>query len=161
MDVTIVQANIDDAPGILELQKISYQKEALVYDDRTIPPLTQTLSEIVAEYEKSVFLIARCESRIVGSVRAVSDSDTCKIGRLIVHPDYQRKGIGSSLMRHMEALFPNVKRFELFTGTKSSDNIRLYYELGYREYDRKDLSQKVRIVFMEKTKYQSPTDHLT
>lgn len=150
MDIKIVQANINDVSDILELQKIAYQKEATLYGDWTIPPLTQTLPEIQAEFENSVFLKALWSARIIGSVRALFDSGTCKIGRLIVHPDYQGKGFGSLLMKNIETSFPNAKRFELFTGTKSVDNIRLYQKLGYRVYNQQDLSQKVRIVFMEK-----------
>lgn len=37
MNIKIVRANIDDAPEILELQKLAYQKEAILYDDWTIP----------------------------------------------------------------------------------------------------------------------------
>ncbi len=150
MEIKIIRADRDDIPKILELQKISYQKEAIQYDDWTIPPLMQTLDEIMAEYENNVFLKAQCEARIVGSVRALLDSDTCKIGRLIVHPKYQRKGIGSLLMKNIEATFPKAKRFQLFTGTKSADNIRLYQKLGYKQYQQQDLSEKVRIVLMEK-----------
>lgn len=152
MEVKIDQANIDDAQEILALQQISYQKEAILYDDWTIPPLSQTLSEIMTECENNVFLKAQCEGRIVGSVRASFDSGTCKIGRLIVHPDYQRKGIGSLLMKNIEALFYNANRFELFTGTKSADNMRLYKKLGYKECHQQDLSPKVQIIFMEKAK---------
>lgn len=152
MDVTIVRANIGDTSEILALQKVSYQREAILYNDWTIPPLTQTLSEIMAEHESSVFLKALWEARIVGSVRAFFDSGTCKIGRLIVHPAHQRKGIGSLLMQNIEASFPNARRFELFTGTRSADNIRLYHRLGYKAYHQQDLSQKVQILFMEKIK---------
>jgi ribosomal protein S18 acetylase RimI-like enzyme len=152
MEVKIDRADIDDTPEILELQKIAYVKEAILYDDWTIPPLTQTPTEIKAEYENGVFLRAQCGPRIVGSVRALLDSGTCKIGRLIVHPDFQRKGIGSLLIRNIEAAFPDAKRYELFTGTRSVDNIRLYQKLGYKEYRQEALSPKVRIVYMEKTK---------
>src|SRR3989339_1428137 len=144
MDVRTVRANKEDIPAILELQKLAYQKEAILYDDWTIPPLTQTLSEIQAECENSAFLKALWEVRIVGSVRTLFDSGTCKIGRLIVDPDYQRKGIGSLLIKNIEDSFPNAKRFELFTGTKSANNIRLYQKLGYKEYHQQDLSQNVR-----------------
>ena len=152
MNIEIIQANLDDASEILALQKIAYQKEASLYNDWNIPPLTQTLPEIQKEFKTNVFVKAILGDRIIGSVRAWLNSDTCMIGRLIVHPEYQRKGIGTLLMQKIESQFPNAKRFELFTGTKSIDNIRLYQKLGYVEYRQENLSPKVRIVFMEKFK---------
>ena len=150
MNLNITRASISDAPEILELQKIAYQQEAILYDDWTIPPLTQTLLQIQETFANTIFLKAVSEGRIVGSVRALLDAGTCKIGRLIVHPDFQRMGIGSMLMEEIEAHFPNATRFELFTGTKSVNNIRLYQKLGYAEFHQQDISQNVRIVFMEK-----------
>jgi GNAT superfamily N-acetyltransferase len=150
MDISIGQASPADAAEILALQKVAYQSEARLNDDWTIPPLTQTLPEIEAEFETKVFLRALYAGRIIGSVRASLDSGTCLIGRLIVHPDYRRKGVGTLLMERIEALFSQAERFELFTGTRSLNNIRLYQRLGYREYRQEDLSSKVRLVFMEK-----------
>ena len=152
MDIRTVQASFEDATEILALQKIAYEKEATLYDDWNIPPLTQSLSEIQNEFKESIVIKAIVGAKIIGSVRASLDSDLCKIGRLIVHPEYQRKGIGSLLMQNIESQFPNAKRFELFTGTKSIDNIRLYRKLGYVECRQQDLSPKVRVVFMEKIK---------
>ena len=60
------------------------------------------------------------------------------------------KGIGTLIMGKIEAAFPHAERFELFTGIRSTNNIRLYQRLGYREYREEDLSPNVRIVFMEK-----------
>lgn len=150
MDMTIVPARRDDALEILKLQKTAYRKEAALYDDWTIPPLVQTLSEIQKEFEHSIFLKASWETRIVGSVRAAFESGTCRIGRLIVHPDYQRRGIGTLLLKNIEVFHPEARRFELFTGIKSVNNIRLYQNLGYKQYRRQDLSPKVQSVFMEK-----------
>lgn len=152
MDIKIVQASFDDASEILELQKIAYQKEAALYDDYNIPPLTQTLTEIQNEFKKAIFLKATLNDRIIGSVRASVQTGTCMIGRLIVHPEFQRQGIGTLLMQEIEGRFPKSKRFELFTGTMSVDNIRLYQRLGYMEYSQENLSTNVRIVFMEKQK---------
>jgi ribosomal protein S18 acetylase RimI-like enzyme len=152
MDIRTDQASFEDATEILALQKIAYEKEATLYDDWNIPPLTQSLSEIQKEFKESIVIKAIVGAKIIGSVRASLDSDLCKIGRLIVHPEYQRKGIGSLLMKTIERQFPNAKRFELFTGTKSIDNIRLYRKLGYVECRQQDLSPKVRVVFMEKIK---------
>jgi GNAT superfamily N-acetyltransferase len=159
MDISIVQASPTDAAEILALQKVAYQSEAKLNDDWSIPPLTQTLSEIEAEFETKVFLKSVSEKGIIGSVRASLDSGTCLVGRLIIHPDYQGKGIGTLLMEKIETVFSRAERFELFTGTKSIDNIRLYQRLGYREYREEDLSSKVRLVFMEKHQKEPPRRH--
>ena len=46
----IKRATIADAEEILSLQKLVYESEAEIYNDFTIPPLTQTLEEIKAEF---------------------------------------------------------------------------------------------------------------
>ena len=42
------------------------------------------------------------------------------------------------------------KRYELFTSTRSVDNIRLYQRNGYKEFDRKAVNNELIFVFMEK-----------
>jgi len=150
MDVLITPANPDDANEILTLQKLAYQSEAKLNNDWTIPPLTQTLIEIEAEFKTTVFLKAVWEDKIIGSVKGYFSSGTCFIGRLIVHPDFQGKGIGTMLMENIEKAFPDADRFELFTGIKSFHNIRFYQRLGYESCREEDLSSQVRLVFMEK-----------
>lgn len=147
----IESAVVKDAPAILTLQKLCYQSEAAVYNDYHIPPLTQTLEELRSEFESHVFLKALDDGAIIGSVRARLQKDTCSIGRLIVHPGFQGRGIGTELMAQIEGRFPDAARYELFTGDKSEKNIKLYGALGYREFTRKSLTPRVTIVYMEKT----------
>jgi len=148
--IKIYHANIADAEEILGLQKLAYQSEARIYNDWSIPPLTQTLEEIKEEFSENTFLKA-CESgKIIGSVKVCINNESYEIGRLIVHPDFQGKGIGTQLMLAIEAEFPMAKRFELFTGSKSVRNIYLYEKLGYKIFMRKQLSEIVELVFMEK-----------
>lgn len=150
MTFSIIQAKSDDAEEILDLQKLAYQSEAILYNDWTIPPLTQTIDEIECEFENKFFLKALNGNKIVGSVRASHKDTTCHIGRLIVHPEFQKKGIGTLLMERVERAFSHAERFELFTGSKSTENIRLYHRLGYRVFREKDLSPAVRLVVMER-----------
>lgn len=147
---TIVRADSSVAAELLELQKLAYQSEAVIYDDWSIPPLTQTLEEIKKELSEMTFLKVCDSGKLIGSVRGSVHDGTCRIGRLIVHPDFQHKGIGTHLMAAIEAEFPNVLRFELFTGSKSRGNIRLYEKLGYRKFRIDRLSAHVEVVFMEK-----------
>jgi len=150
MEIQIIEATLNDAAEILALQKVAYQSEAELYRDWTIPPLTQTLCQIEGEFDTKTFLKALQSDRIVGSVRTSLDRGTCVIGRLIVHPDCQGKGIGTQLMLRIETMFPHAERFELFTGGQSRRNIRLYERLGYRIFREENLSLNLQIVFMEK-----------
>jgi ribosomal protein S18 acetylase RimI-like enzyme len=147
--VIISCANINDAQEILDLQKLAYQREGDRYNDYTIPPLTQTLGEIQADFQKMAFLKAVIDDKIIGSVRAYLADGTCFIGRLIVHPDFQNQGIGTKLMNEIEDHFKQAKRFELFTGHKSEGPLHVYHKLGYQEFKRKDLDTHT-LVFFEK-----------
>jgi len=146
----ILRADIIDASEILELQKLAYQSEAALYNDWAIPPLTQSLDEIKKEFGEKIFLKVSDSGKIIGSVRTLIHDGTCNVGRLIVHPGFQRMGIGTRLLLAVEAEFPSVKRFELFTGSRSAANIRLYDKLGYKIFRTDRLSLQVELVFMEK-----------
>jgi ribosomal protein S18 acetylase RimI-like enzyme len=72
------------------------------------------------------------------------------IGRLIVHPDFQKQGIGTALMEQIESCFGQVQHFELFSGHKSDGNIRLYQRLGYKLFKREEINKTTSFLFMEK-----------
>jgi ribosomal protein S18 acetylase RimI-like enzyme len=143
-------ANLDDAVEILTLQKLAYRSEAEIYGDTTIPPLNQTLEGVEADFRQQVYLKAVEGERILGSVRGYLEDDTCYIGRLIVHPDHQNKGIGTRLVGEIERHFKQANRYELFTGEKSKRNLYLYQKLGYRVYKTQLMTEKVGLVFLEK-----------
>jgi len=143
-------ATLDDAADILDLQKRAYESEARLYDDWSLPPLIQTLPELLEEFAASLFLKAHIATRLVGSVRARETDGVCRIGRLIVEPQLQGRGIGTLLMRHIEAAHPKARVFELFTGSRSEGNIRLYERLGYQRVREKALSPSVTLVYLEK-----------
>jgi ribosomal protein S18 acetylase RimI-like enzyme len=146
----IERAGVDDAPAILALQKLAYESEARLYDDWQLPPLTQTLDSLRAEFASAVVFKALDGDRLVGSVRAREMDGACHVGRLIVSPELQGQGIGTRLLRGVEAAFLSVERFELFTGSRSESNIRLYERLGYRRLREQVASPAVTLLFMEK-----------
>jgi ribosomal protein S18 acetylase RimI-like enzyme len=152
----IERANEADAPAILALQKRAYESEARAYGDWSLPPLTQTLEELRAEIAGMVVLKALDGEQLIGSVRARESSGTCHVGRLIVEPSQQGLGIGTRLMHEIEAAFPEVARFELFTGNRSEANIRLYQRLGYVRCREQAISTVVTLVFLEKHREKTP-----
>lgn len=150
MNPIITKADFKDLYEILQLQYIAYQSEEELFGSKDIPPLKQTLDEVIEEYRKGIILKMTDESdRIIGSVRAYESCGTVYIGKLMIHPDYRKNGYGSMLMSEIENAFPN-KRYELFTSTRSTDNIRLYEKLGYRIFTEKAVNDELIFVFMEK-----------
>jgi len=146
----IEQAKLKDAKEILDLQKLAYKSEAEIYNDYTIPPLIQSFKEIETDFKNQTFLKVLVDGKIIGSVRAYMINETCFIGRLIVHPDFQNRGIGTRLMNEIESYFSKARRFELFTGYKSERNIYLYKKLGYQIFKREKVNKNLELVYMEK-----------
>ena len=146
----IERAMIYDAEEILILQKLAYRSEAEIYNDFNIPPLVQTLESIEKDFENQYFLKAVMDGKIIGSVRAYTKEGTCYIGRLIVHPDFQNRGIGTDLMNEIERIFNTCRRFELFTGDKSERNLYFYQKLGYKIFKKAKITDQTIIVFLEK-----------
>ena len=146
----ILKAVEADLREILALQYLAFRSEAEVLNNFDIPPLKQTLADLQAEFAKQVFLKAVDDNgTIVGSVRCYSEGTTVYIGKLIVKPDCQRRGIGTNLLLEVEKLYPN-KRYELFTSNKSLKNIFLYERLGYKIFTQKSVAEDLTFVYLEK-----------
>jgi ribosomal protein S18 acetylase RimI-like enzyme len=150
LNIKIGRAAISDAEEIFALQKLAYRSEAEIYNDFNIPPLVQTLEGIEKDFKDQFFLKAIMNGRIIGSVRAYTREGTCYIGRLIVHPDFQNRGIGTRMMNEIERIFNTFRRFELFTGDRSERNLYLYQELGYKIFKTAKITDQTNIVFLEK-----------
>ncbi|MHA1254563.1 MAG: GNAT family N-acetyltransferase [Promethearchaeota archaeon] len=131
----VEQAKKEDLGKILELQKLAFRSQAEIYNDFSIPPLIQTLEEI---------------EKIIGSVRGYEDSNTCYIGRLIIHPDFQNQGYGTKLMAKIESIFKNVERYEIFTGYKDVKNLYLYQKLGYKKFKIEKVNENLFFEYLEK-----------
>ena len=146
----IVKADYKDLQEILRLQYLAYQSEAALFGSKDIPPLKQTIEEVIAEYREGIILKMVDENGvIIGSVCAKESNGTVYIGKLMVHPDHRRSGYGARLLAEVEQFYPG-KRYELFTSSRSIDNIKLYRKSGYKEFARKAVNDELLFVYMEK-----------
>jgi len=148
-DYEITAANESDAEEILNLQYAAYQSEADIYNNYSIQPLTQTLEQTIEEFNESIVLKAVLDGKIIGSVRATEKEDSVYIGKLMVLPDYQNKGIGKRLLQAIEDEF-NGKRYWLTTGGKSEKNLKLYEKCGYTRFKTEEVAPGLTLVYLEK-----------
>src|ERR1700721_4757423 len=134
VDVIIERLKDEDIGELLTLQRAAFLLDAQLYGDPFLPPLTQTLEELQTEAAdpNRVFLAAKRDARLVGSVRALRQGRIIHISRLMTAPDLTRCGIGGSLLGAIEtAMEENAYFFELCTGAKSTETIAMYQRRGY------------------------------
>jgi ribosomal protein S18 acetylase RimI-like enzyme len=146
----INRANQNDIPEILALQKIAYRSQAEIYGDDSVPALGQTLDQITAEFEKTIFIKAVVNGKIIGSIRGRREGDVAYISRVVVHPYFQGKGLGTRLIRQVEQELGDVRVFEAYTGHQSAQNLHLYGKLGYREVRTEPFTSTVNWVYLQK-----------
>ena len=85
-------------------------------------------------FERSLLTLAAYEGKtLVGLARAVGDGETIVLMQdLLVFPQYQRRGVGTALMRAMMERFANVRQFQLLTDD-TEKTLAFYRSLGLHE----------------------------
>ncbi|MBO3745346.1 GNAT family N-acetyltransferase [Streptosporangiaceae bacterium NEAU-GS5] len=152
----VLRAVPPDAGEILTVQRAAYVSEAQLYGDPFIPPLVESLDQMRRAIEASTVLKAVLDGRIVGAVRAQMSEKACLVGRLVVAPDLQGRGIGTALLtavhEEIPRRFPEIGAFDLFTGHLSEGNLRLYRRHGYRETRRDRALDHLTIVHLRRSR---------
>lgn len=153
MGATVVPLGQEDAGEVLTLQRAAYVTEAQAHDDAHIPALLETLDALRAGLGDPAVLAlgVRDGGRLVGAVRCRVEGRVGAVGRLVVAPDRQGRGLGGMLLAAVEeALQGRVERLVLFTGEKSAGNRRLYASHGYAEVRQERVSSSMTLVHLEK-----------
>jgi len=148
----ILPARLEDAAAILDLQVEAFATVAHLYGQERVPPMDETLDAMRAAIARGGVLKALDGEGLLGAVRGTPDADgSVLVGRLCVRPDRGRTGAGRALMEAIEGVFPEAKRFFLYTGERTPHTRRLYESLGYVRTHDEIAPGDVRLVWMEKT----------
>jgi tRNA (guanine37-N1)-methyltransferase len=136
-DVQVRLVEPADAGELFTLQRACWVQEMQANPGVRIPALEETLADLERWIATDTVLVLRSAGRLVGAVRASlherPDGALWDIGRLMVAPDLQGRGLGRMLLERIEALAPpEAIGFELFTGAGSARNQKLYKRAGYR-----------------------------
>ena len=147
----IKQLEEADLSEILDLQKRAFNEVAKLMGRYDLPPLLQSEEELRTEYLNGTVLKCISEdNRIIGSVRGYKDNENvCHIGKLIVDPAFQNRGIGKALMYEIERCYSTCEKFSLFTGEETPNTVFLYKKIGYQIIGKQNLGG-IEMYLMEK-----------
>ena len=122
------------AGELLIVRRAAFVTEAQRYSDPNIPPLTQTLEELIEDLGRAdvVTLAAWQGTRMVGSIRVELEGDKATLGRLAVVPDLQGLGIGTQMLLAVLTYLPEqTQEVWVFTGQDSKQNLSMYAKQGF------------------------------
>lgn len=85
------------------------------------------------------------QNQLVGMIRGLSDDHTvCYIQDILVLKQFQRQGIGKTLLDKIVKKYPNVKRFVLLTDLEGANEF--YLKCGFSETKQLQMVSYVKII---------------
>lgn len=112
------------ARKILSVQIPSYKIEAQLIQFDGIPQLRDTIEDIMVSEE--IFIGSMEGDKLIGFVSYTETAELIDICRMVVHPNYFRRGIASSLLKHILGLKKEEQQIVVCTGAKNIPAIQLY-----------------------------------
>ncbi|MGG3562985.1 GNAT family N-acetyltransferase [Neobacillus rhizosphaerae] len=114
---------------LLELQRASYLVEAKLIDFFEIPPLKESLEELIECGE--TFLCYFEEKIVAGAISYTVDGNQLTICRMVVHPGHFRKGIAQKLLSEVESRNSQISVYKVSTGKDNPPAKNLYLKNGF------------------------------
>lgn len=87
-----------------------------------------------AVLRQNLTLKAVLDGRLVGMTMAVKDEDGVVVYLLYVHPEFQNKGIGRSLLEAIERRWPKARKIRLEVLQKNTRAVAWYQAQGFEIY---------------------------
>jgi 8-oxo-dGTP pyrophosphatase MutT (NUDIX family)/ribosomal protein S18 acetylase RimI-like enzyme len=112
---------------VLDLQRRSYKIEADLIGTDEIPPLKETFEQLQNCGE--TFIGCYIEGRLAGAVSFKKEGEVIDIHRMMIHPDFFRRGIANKLISELEQI--GYSEMTVSTGAANTPAVKLYEKLGF------------------------------
>ncbi|QGX65568.1 GNAT family N-acetyltransferase [Bacillus sp. ms-22] len=146
MIIQLDQKNKEQAKQILHIQLAAYQMEAEQIGYQDLPPLKETVKDVMDANE--IFIGFEKEGSLLGIASYEMHEDRIVLSRLAVHPHDVHQGIGTELM---QAIIEHHLPIELTTAEANRPAIRLYEKLGFKQTARLQVENNLMLIKMERS----------
>lgn len=136
------------ATRMWQLQQAAYRVEAELIGWDDLPPLRETVEQLMESEETFVAYIE--EGELAGALSYQKRGDQLDIYKMIVDPKHFRKGIARQLLIHLETIYADVKTIVVSTGARNEPAVQLYLRQGYESAGTKEVAQGLELAFFRK-----------
>lgn len=140
MVISLGRATASEARDIWRVTRIAYAPyKGIIKPTFGALRVTEKAIRYQIRTGKYIYLVARHEGRVVGTLRCRKRGRYLGLSRLAVLPDYQRHGIGRRLMEWAEdeARRLGLRRLRGEVRAVMPDLLRYYRRMGYRPIGRR------------------------
>lgn len=132
-DISLIKAESDEAPTLLELQKQVFMPLYEKYQDHDTSPVTQPMEKFLRKFEIGDYYKIMFKGDLAGSVFVYEkEPGVMKLHIINILKEYQDKGIGQEVLHRLELLYPQADRWELETILTEQRNCHVYEKMGYK-----------------------------
>ncbi len=148
--IGLIDMQSDDlAQQVLAVQRPSYQIESRLIEYPNLPPLFETVAEL--QNSEETFVGYWLDGQLAGVLSYEERDQGAHIGRLVVHPDYFRRGIGRALLRWLETAVAPPAHITVSTAAKNLPAVQLYRSQDYTIIQHTTLPDGLELVLLCKT----------
>lgn len=117
-----------------------------LYENAAWSAYLQDEASLFRGISNSLECIVACdEDKLIGLIRIVGDAETIiYIQDILVHTDYQRKGIGKRLIERILERYDSVRQILLLTDNTTELNA-FYKHTGFKEIEQHGLKSFIRL----------------
>ena len=146
MEIKFRNCRYDDCEFILNLKELGmkwYVEKTYGWDINF--QRERTKREIEKFIDRMRIIIA--DNKEIGATNFFEENNEYVVGLVLIHPDYQRKGIATKIIKdYIDIARNNNKSIRLST-YKYNPAKKLYERLGFKQYDEDDTKSYLRIGF--------------
>lgn len=126
-------AEFDDAGILTKICKVAFDDFSRNHNGNSEggPPGYDSVDYQIGKMREAPYLKILLDDEIVGGILLIpKEPGHMMLGRIFIHPDHQKKGIGTRAMTYIEEAYP-AEKWSLETPTYAPENHRFYERLGY------------------------------
>ena len=122
-------ADLSVATQLHEISRVAYALEAERIGCADFPPLRETLDDLRQSSDR--FLVFRQSGRIIGALSFCRSAVAAAITRLVVSPDFHRRGVATALIGALEQRLAPMTHFKVTTAQNNCAAVLLYERCGF------------------------------